>query len=207
MSAPPKTVLSATPDEAAAIRAAVRGADPAEIAPGRSFATEADAPFLLAMIEDPRVSDPVYDIPRPFSEEGVTTWIRDFAQRQAAGEGMLVLASDFGGSQVLAYWQITIWPELASAELAGAVCSEMQSLGSGGAGAMRTFNWMFETLGVRLICLTAGLDNIRSAKLIDHAGFSRMGGRDVILSDGTTRPSLYWEMTRDAWRAMPHEDL
>jgi RimJ/RimL family protein N-acetyltransferase len=63
-----------------------------------------------------------------------------------------------------------------------------------------TFGWIFETLGVRLMCLTAALDNVRSQKGIDAAGFRRMGERDAVRPDGTTRKSVYWEMTRDEWR-------
>jgi RimJ/RimL family protein N-acetyltransferase len=65
----------------------------------------------------------------------------------------------------------------------------------------RTFDWMFEHLGIRLICLTAALDNPRSQAIIDRAGFVRMGERDGIRPDGTARPSVYWEMTREQWRA------
>ena len=32
-------------------------------------------------------------------------------------------------------------------------------------------------------------------------GFVRMGNRVVTRPDGTTRESVYWEMTREAWRA------
>ena len=63
-----------------------------------------------------------------------------------------------------------------------------------------TFGWIFGTLGVRLMCLTAALDNIRSQKGIDRAGFRRMGERDCLRRDGSIRPSVYWEMTAEEWR-------
>ena len=56
-----------------------------------------------------------------------------------------------------------------------------------------------EQLGVRLIALTAALDNVRSAASIDAAGFRRMGEIDSVRPDGTTRRSLYWELTREEW--------
>lgn len=77
--------------------------------------------------------------------------------------------------------------------------ARLQSSGSGGAGAMATVDWIFANLKVRLMCLTAATDNARSAKLIDRIGFVRMGERDAVRPDGTTRRSLYWEMTREAW--------
>jgi RimJ/RimL family protein N-acetyltransferase len=53
---------------------------------------------------------------------------------------------------------------------------------------------------VRLIGLTAGLDNVRSAAAIDGAGFVRMGERESVRPDGSIRRSIYWELTRDQWR-------
>jgi RimJ/RimL family protein N-acetyltransferase len=49
------------------------------------------------------------------------------------------------------------------------------------------------------MCLTAALDNIRSQKAIDAAGFRRMGEREVTGPDGATRASVYWELSREAW--------
>ena len=65
---------------------------------------------------------------------------------------------------------------------------------------------MFDVLGVRLVGLTAALDNIRSQRVIEAAGFIDMGERDSIRPDGTVRRSRYWEMTREAWRSR-HEQI
>jgi len=50
-----------------------------------------------------------------------------------------------------------------------------------------------------VIARTAALDNGRSAASIDAAGFRRMGEMDSVRPDGTTRRSLYWELTREEW--------
>eukprot|EP01035_Chromulina_nebulosa_P034883 gene34884-46861_t len=47
-------------------------------------------------------------------------------------------------------------------------------------GMAHSFGWIFETLGVRMMCLTAALDNIRVQTGIDAAGFVRMGERDAV---------------------------
>ncbi|MDT9046913.1 hypothetical protein RSW36_27740, partial [Escherichia coli] len=78
------------------------------------------------------------------------------------------------------YSKITVWPQLSAAELGGALRADRQGGGSGGAGGLHTFGWIFQALGVRLMCLTAALDTVRSAKLIDAAGFARMGERDAV---------------------------
>ncbi|HEY9236857.1 MAG TPA: GNAT family protein, partial [Phenylobacterium sp.] len=67
------------------------------------------------------------------------------------------------------------------------------------AGVARSIARIFEDLGVRLIGLTAALDNVRSAAAIDGAGFRRMGERESLRPDGSVRRSLYWEMTREEW--------
>jgi RimJ/RimL family protein N-acetyltransferase len=199
VSAPPKTRLAATPQEAAAIRAAVRTPELTALGEGRRAARAEDAEKLAALLADPAVSDPVYDLPRPFTVENVRGWIEASLAEQARGEGLLMLNWD--GDELIGYSKFTVWPERSSAELAGAMRADRQSRGAGGGGAWKSFDWMFEHLGVRLIGLTAALDNVRSARLIDAAGFVRMGERDSVRPDGSVRRSLYWEATREAWRA------
>jgi RimJ/RimL family protein N-acetyltransferase len=201
MSAAPKTVLTASPDEEAAIREAVRRADPARLGTGRRFATPDDAEVMLELLSDPEVSDAIYDLPRPLTLNSVTAWIADFMGKRARGEGLLIVTPEEFGPGIMSYSQVTLWPERASAELAGAMRADIQGAGGGGEGAVRTFDWMFHTLGARLICLTAAPSNIRSIRLIERAGFVRMGERESIRPDGSHRSSFYWEMTRDGWDA------
>jgi RimJ/RimL family protein N-acetyltransferase len=198
MSAPPKTVLHVTAEEAEAIRAAVRDADPATLGMDRAHAELKHVPGILELFSDERVSGPIYDLPRPFSTDSVTRWVAEHQARRLAGEGLLFVTLDEHG-KVAGYSDITVWPERASAELAGAIRADLQNLGQGGRGMAKSFDWIFETLGVRLMCLTAALDNVRSQKGIDAAGFRRMGERTVTRPDGTTRASVYWEMTKDEW--------
>jgi len=199
MSAPPKTVLHASDEEAEAIRVAVRHVDVASLGMGRARAELKHVPGLVALLMDERVSGPIYDLPRPITEDSVTRWVVEGQAQALAGEGLLLVSLDEAGD-VAGYSRITVWPERSSAELAGAVRADLQNKGQGGAGMARTFGWIFETLGVRLMCLTASLDNVRSQKGIDAAGFRRMGERDALRPDGTVRRSVYWEMTRDEWR-------
>jgi RimJ/RimL family protein N-acetyltransferase len=199
MSTPPKTQLHATDEEAEAIRDAVRAADPATLGARRVKADLSHVPGLTALLSDEAVSGPIYDLPRPITEDSVTRWVAEAQAQALAGEGLLFVTLDEAG-QVAGYSKITVWPERNSAELAGAMRADLQNQGQGGSGAAHTFGWIFETLGVALIGLTAAVDNVRSAKLIEAAGFEAMGEREVTKADGTQRRSLYWEMTRDAWR-------
>lgn len=192
MSAPPKTVLTAMPEEATAIRHAVR------TAADRLIAGPEHVEGLLALFSDPRVSDPIYDLPRPFTRESVARWVADSEALRQEGRCILSVNLDEAG-QVAGYSRITVWPEHSSAELAGAARADRQNSGHGREGVARSIAWMFEVLGVRLIALTAALDNVRSAKAIDGAGFKRMGEVESVRPDGTTRRSIYWELSRDEW--------
>ena len=196
MSAPPKTVLAASPGEEAAIRAAVRGAEVSGL--GRVLAAPEHAEALAELLSDPAVSDPIYDLPRPFTRENVEAWIAACEAGRVAGECLLMVTFDEAGV-LSGYSKVTVWPDRSSAEVGGAVRADRQSSGQGSSGAGRLFGWVFETLGVRLMGLTAATDNIRSARLIDAAGFTRKGERDSIRPDGSVRRSLYWEMAREDW--------
>ena len=192
MSAPPKTVLTATPEEEAAIRDAVRRAR------GRTVAGPEHVDGLFALLADPRVSDPIYDLERPITRESVARWVADSeALRQ---EGRCILNANLDEAcAVTGYARFTVWPERSSAELVGARRADLQNTGGGREGVARSIAWMFGELGVRLIGLTAALDNVRSAKAIDGAGFRRMGEVESVRPDGSVRRSLYWELTRDEW--------
>ena len=200
MSAPPITVLEVSPEEEAAIRTAVREADLTTLGAGRSAAGPQDVDDLVVLLADERVSGPIYDLPKPVTRDSVAAWVAHCMAERAAGEGILVLNRDALG-EVVGYTHIAVWPDRSAGEVAGAIKAERQNSGEGGAGAIHTFDWVFETLGVRMMCLTAALDNVRSARLIDASGFQRMGERDSVRPDGSVRRSIYWEMTRDAWRA------
>ncbi|MFZ3005826.1 MAG: GNAT family protein [Phenylobacterium sp.] len=199
MSAPPKTVLVATPQEEEAIRQAVRTARPN--APDSVLAGAEHVPGLVTLLADPAVSGPIYDLPRPINTETVSAWVAEAQALRQKGEALLFVSLDPAGD-VAGYSRFSVWPDRASAEIVGARRADLQSRGQGGSGAARSFGWMFEALGVRLVGLTAALDNVRSAKVIEAAGFVRMGERDSVRPDGTIRRSLYWELTRDQWQAL-----
>ncbi|MDT8278953.1 MAG: GNAT family N-acetyltransferase [Erythrobacter sp.] len=201
MSAPPVTRLHVTAAEERQIRNAVRSADVCLLAPGYRLAEEADTDALLDLLSDPQVSDPIYDLPRPFTRESIRQWIVDARERQHRGEAVLAVLVDETGA-ILSYSYFSVWPDRSAAEIGGAFRADAQSQGTGKVGAARSFGWMFDHLGVRLIGLTAALDNLRSARVIEAAGFRYMGERDSIRPDGTARRSRYWELTRDEWLRM-----
>jgi RimJ/RimL family protein N-acetyltransferase len=176
ISAPPKTVLQASPQEETTIRAAVRAADLTLLGASSVVASDAHVAGLVDLLSDPVVSGPIYDLPRPITPETVGAWADEARRLQGSGDAVLVVTLDEDGG-VAGYSRFTVWPERATAEIAGARRADQQNSGGGASGAARSFNWMFETLGVRLIGVTAALDYPRSARVIEAAGFAPMGER------------------------------
>ena len=186
MSMPPKTVLEVSTEEAEAIRQAVRTADVTTLGEGRERADLHHVGGLVVLLSDERVSGPIYDLPKPITAESVTRWVAESQAQALAGEALLIVNLDADG-EIAGYSRITVWPDRSAAELAGAVRADRQNQGQGGRGMAHSFGWIFETLGVRLMCLTAAMDNIRVQKGIDAAGFTRLGERDAVRPDSPIR--------------------
>lgn len=160
-----------------------------------------DIEDVLEFFADPTVFAPIYSLPRPLNLETVGKFVRGHMEERERGEGLLVIRHDETG-RISGYSDFQIWPQWAAGELGGGMRADRQSRGEGGAGAAESFTWMFEALDLELICETAALDNVRTAKLLDHLGFRRLGEVTSERPDGTTRPSLVWEVTRDEWRVL-----
>ncbi len=197
----PITRNPATAQKVDAIRAAVANATSITTENDSSrLATVEDAALFHEFLSDPQIHAPIYTLPRPLTVDAVRDFITDHRQQREQGTGLLFLNySDQG--EIGGYTDICIWPEWAAGELGGAVHPDRQGQRRGIKGARLSFGWMFESLGLDLICETASLDNHRTAHLLDGLGFRRMGETLSHRADGTTRPSLVWEISRTEWQA------
>lgn len=157
-----------------------------------------DAAGLFALLSDPAVHAPIYTLPRPLTLGSVEDFIDTHFLEREVGIGLLFVREG-GDGQILGYSDVQIWPEYGAGELGGALHPSLHGQGSGARGAAASFGWMFETLGLSLICETAALDNVATQRLLDGLGFRRMGEVVSERSDGTRRASLVWEMTREEW--------
>lgn len=193
----PLTRNAVSPGTAEAIRAAVRAAT--QMGESRLARLE-DAGGLFALLSDPLVYAPIYTLPRPLTEASVAAFIAVHLEERAAGEGLLFVRDGEDG-QVMGYSDVQVWPEWAAGELGGALHPSLHGKGAGGRGAAASFAWMFEALGLDLLCETAALDNVPTQRMLDGLGFRRMGETLSTRPDGTTRASLVWEMTRAEWAA------
>lgn len=193
----PITRTQVSAEQAEAIRGAVRLAT----AMGESrLARVEDAAGLFALVSDPAVFAPIYTLPRPLTEASVESFIETHIIEREAGIGLLFVREGEGG-QIMGYSDVQVWPEWGAGELGGALHPSLHGQGTGGRGAAASFGWMFDVLGLDLICETAALDNMATQRLLDGLGFRRMGEVTSERADGTSRASLVWEMTRAEWNA------
>jgi len=196
----PLTRVLADRQKAEGIRAAVRAV---RLPDGgrRKLAGCEDAELFHDFICDPAVSNSIYTLPKPVTLASTKAFIERHIDEQARGEGLLMLDIDESGA-VTGYHDFQFWPDWSACELGGAVRPDRQSKGEGRKGAALAFDWLFEIIGVDLICETAALDNIRTARLLERLGFVEKGVIESELVGGETRPSRYWEMSKTAWQTI-----
>jgi len=192
----PLTRIAVNTKKQASIRDAV---SKAEILAGTAHvAREKDVDALTALLADPQISEPIYTLPSLINHDTVATFVDRHLDERKRGEGLLMISNDESGAAT-GYHDIQFWPQWAACELGGAIRSDRQNTGQGGAGAGAAFDWLFQVIGVDLICETAALDNVRTARLLERLGFTYKGEIESKLFDGGLRPSRYWELNKTDW--------
>lgn len=193
----PKTKLNVSNAEAVRIRERVRAVRTIEgVHRALRLATLEDAPALLKLLSDERVSGDVYTLPRPFSLDSISTWIKSHEAQAKDGVGLLMVGEDDAG-QIVTLSDFQFWPEYSACEFGGVIAAHLQSQHMGTKGIRELCDWVFTELGVRLLVMTASPDNIRTHKLLGRLSFKRMGEVDSIRPDGSVRKSLYWELLKE----------
>ncbi|HEX5007685.1 MAG TPA: GNAT family protein [Hyphomonadaceae bacterium] len=195
----PKTRTLASSEHAARLRAFVRRAElmNGRIA-GARVARPDDAAALAEFLSHESIGPRIYTMPNPINAQTMGAFIDDHLMQRARGEGILFISFNTAG-QATAYFDVELWPQWSIAKFGGAVRAERQGRGFGGACGLAAVEWCFDQLGVNRICETTARDNERSIRLLSRLGFVQMGEVTSVKPDGTTRPSLYWEMAREDW--------
>lgn len=132
----------------------MRHADLLTLEPSYRLARPEHAAGPTELLADPRVSDPIYDLPRPITPGNISDWIAGAQRKRVGGEGLLVVMLDDGG-EVCGHSCFTVWRERSAAEIAGGYRADRQSQGESKRRAARSFDWMFDAFGVMLIAATA----------------------------------------------------
>lgn len=197
----PKTRIAVFEDEAQRLRSFVRQAElmNGRIA-GARVARREDAAALAGLLAHESIGPRIYTMPSPINAETMTAFIEDHLMQRARGDGILFAAFNAQG-EATAYFDVELWPQWSVAKFGGAVKVERQGRGFGGACGLAAVEWCFDQLAVARICETTARDNDRSIRLLSRLGFVQMGEVISVRPDGTTRPSIYWEMSREDWQS------
>lgn len=197
----PKTRTYVSSEEAERLRAFVRQAElmNGRIA-GARVARPEDAAALAGLLAHETIGPRIYTMPNPINAETMAPFINDHLLQRARGDGILFVSFN-GQGEATAYFDVELWPQWSIAKFGGAVKAERQGRGFGGACGLAAVEWCFDQLGVARICETTARDNDRSIRLLSRLGFVQQGEVVAIKPDGSTRPSLYWELEREAWDA------
>jgi RimJ/RimL family protein N-acetyltransferase len=192
----PKTRIAVPGDEQLRLRDFVRRAEwmNGRIA-GARVARPDDAEALAGLLAHESIGPRIYTMPNPINTKTMTAFIEDHLAQRERGEGILFVSFNDAG-EATAYFDVELWPQWSVAKFGGAVKAERQGRGFGGACGLAAVEWCFDQLGVARICETTARDNDRSIRLLSRLGFHQLGEVVSRRPDGTTRPSIYWEMER-----------
>ena len=171
---------------------------------GARIARPEDAEALAGLLAHETIGPRIYTMPNPINATTMRPFIADHLMQRARGDGVLFVSFN-GQGEATAYFDVELWPQWSIAKFGGAVKAERQGRGFGGLCGLAAVEWCFDQLGVARICETTARDNDRSIRLLSRLGFVQHGEVTSVKPDGTTRPSLYWELERDAWDA--HKSL
>lgn len=163
------------------------------------LASQDDVKILTELLSDSKISRAIYTLPNEINRESVAAFIEQHLEERKSGLGLLMVSVDEKGC-ANAYHDIQFWPQWAACELGGAIRTDKQNSGEGGARALEVFTWLFDVIGVDLICETASLENVRTARLLERIGFEYMGDIESDLPGGGKRPSRYWELRKNDWK-------
>lgn len=155
---------------------------------------------LAELLSHESIGPRIYTMPDPINAETMRAFINDHLMQRARGEGILFASFNTAG-QATAYFDVELWPDWSIRKFGGAVKVERQGRGFGGACGLAAVEWCFDQLGVARICETTARDNERSIRLLSRLGFIQAGEVTSVKPDGSTRPSLYWELARADWLA------
>ena len=195
----PLTRVAASDAKQRHIRSAIRNTQ--SLAAIAHIARDEDIAALTTLLSNPDISQPIYTLPDRIDHDSIASFIHQHLDERKRGEGLLMVSTD-EHERAIAYYDIQVWPQWASCELGGAIDSDYQNTRQGSSGALQAFTWLFDVIGVDLICETASLDNVRTARLLDRIGFTYMGEINSKLPGGGLRPSRYWELTKNDWQGL-----
>ena len=201
MSFTPHTLLNVPATEAERLVNVVRQASHASTKRLQLRPLEmADAQALQQMLNDERITTWTSFFPYPYTMEDAHLWIREAARRQAEGTGLYfgVWHQETGAMIGEAHFEIL--PDRLTAKLGGVASPQFWGKRFAEEATVAFIDYAFELLGIKLLVARTVTNNRSAQRIINTIGFTPLGEQQVTLSNGSTVPVYYYELTPAEWR-------
>ena len=154
-----------------------------------------DAPYIVALLDDPVMADFLMVTPQPFVEFDARQMVKAAWRRLTTGRGfdLLIVARD--GGAPLGGVGLGLHDDGTRAELGFWIGRAHWGRGYATEAASRMVGFAREALGVGRITATAAEGNAASRRVLDKLGFVATGRAErKVPSTGETRPVILFEL-------------
>lgn len=163
--------------------------------------TAGDAPALAALAGDWEVARSTAFLPHPYAEADARDFIAAAAARRAAcREAIFVLERRAEGDVIGA---VGVATEGSGGEIGYWIGRPFWGRGYATEAVSGVLGLAFDGLGVERVAAAVMADNAASARVLEKAGFARLGERTGVCGQGRCagRATIAFEMAAEAWRA------
>lgn len=201
MSFTPHTLLNADPAAAASLTRVVQQAAAANTKRLLLRPLDAgDAPALQHMLNDERVTTWTSFFPYPYTMDDAHKWIREAARRQAEGTGLYFGVWHRESGALIGEAHFEILPERLTAKLGGVAAPQFWGKRFAEEATVAFIDYAFDLMGIKLLVARTVTNNRSAQRIINTIGFTPLGEQQVTLSNGTTTPVYYYELTPAQWQ-------
>ena len=156
---------------------------------------QSDAPYIVALLDDPVMADFLMVTPQPFVEFDARQLVKAAWRRLTTGRGFdLMITAKDGGAPVGGVG-VGLHDDGTRAELGFWIGRDHWGHGYATEAASCMVNFARDALGVDRITATAAEGNAASCRVLDKLGFVATGrGERTVSSTGENRPVILYEL-------------
>lgn len=201
MSFTPHTLLNADTTAANSLIRIVQQATPAQTKRLTLRPLElSDADALQQMLNDERITTWTSFFPYPYTMDDAHKWIREAARRQADGTGLYFGVWHRESGALIGEAHFEILPERLTAKLGGVASPQFWGKRFAEEATVAFIDYAFDLMGIKLLVARTVTNNRSAQRIINTIGFTPLGEQQVTLSNGTTTPVYYYELTPAEWK-------
>lgn len=154
-----------------------------------------DAPYIVALLDDPVMADFLMVTPQPFVEFDARQLVKAAWRRLTTGRGFDLLAVARDGGALVGSAGISLHDEGARGELGFWIGRAHWGRGYATEATSRVVSFARDSLTVSRITATATVDNAASRRVLDKLGFIETGRTEKqVASTGEMRAAILFEL-------------